>query len=96
MKSKVKVRGGKILKLRKNPSILKYPVHPYLGDEFIHQQVILYHPHSSIEDLKDDLTVNRIYNETFIDTNGQCKKKIEIVKSKLHPFMKNSNWSYIF
>ena len=96
MKSIVKVRRGKILKLQKNPSVLKYPVYPYLGDEFIHQQVILYHPHSSFDELNDELTVNRLYNETFFDTNGRCKKKIEIVKSKLHPSMKNSNWRYIF
>ena len=94
MLKKLRVRGNKTLILRKKASILKYPVYTFLSDEFIHQQVRMYHPLSSHDEL--NLSQQELKTLYFDRLRGQSSTKIDTVRSKLFPASCKRSWGLLF
>ena len=94
MLRKLRVRGNKTLLLRKNASILKYPVYTFLSNEYIHQQVMLYHPHSSHDVL--NLSIQELKTLYFDRLRGQSSTKIDTLRLKLFPGSCKRSWELLF
>ena len=94
-------QSGKRFTLRKVPGVVSYPTPPEDTDDYVHQMVVLYHPHRTyaevnvkIEELKKIFFAKD--SNPKLDGKGKEMTKLETVRSTLHPQLNQKLWKELF
>ena len=86
------LQSGKLLTLRKTPTIVSYPTPEEGSEDYVRLNVALYHPHRSLDEIqlkRSDLMKIFAAKDVNPMKNGRGMEltKLETVRSVLHPQM---------